>query len=105
MYDFGNGPQLARKAGGVISPHCPYSYEDNQLPDYLEDLNAMHEAEKILNDGIVWSGYLNNLRDVVWPQFNQMGGLNAAIGLLLVHATADQRAKAFLKTIGKWEQS
>lgn len=74
-----------------------------RAPDYLNDLNAMHEAEKVLDDGVLWKGYLNRLWDVVCPQFEQMSGLNAAIGLLLVHATAKQRAEAFLKTLNLWK--
>ena len=63
------------------------------IPNYLNDLNAMHEAEK----GLVrlqWVSYLRRLQtlcdeSVTWP----------------IHATATQRAEAFLRTIGKWEES
>ena len=56
------------------------------LPDYLNDLNAMHGAEKVLTAD-QWYQYdkLMPLRD---PQ--------------KMHATATQRAEAFLRTIGKW---
>ena len=62
------------------------------IPNYLNDLNAMHEAEK----GLVrlqWVSYLRRLQtlcdeSVTWP----------------IHATATQRAEAFLRTIGKWEE-
>jgi hypothetical protein len=58
-------------------------------PDYLNDLNAMHEAEKTLNRE---SGY------------HEIGGY----GLYLValehnaSATAAQRAEAFLRTLNLW---
>jgi hypothetical protein len=54
------------------------------LPDYLNDLNAMHEAEKVLTAD-QWFEYdrLMPLRD---PQ--------------KIHATAAQRAEAFIKTLG-----
>jgi hypothetical protein len=60
------------------------------LPDYLNDLNAMHEAEKTLdyND-------LNDMEESVSFHF----------GVTPFHATASQRAEAFLRTIGKWEES
>ena len=74
----------------------------NWIPDYLNDLNAVHEAEKTLDDGVLWRGYLNQLWEVVCPERNQMNGLDAATGLLLVHATAAQRAEAFLKTLSLW---
>lgn len=62
-------------------------HQTELLPDYLANLNAMHEAEKILTAD-QWYEYdrLMPLRD---PQ--------------KMHATAAQRAEAFLKTIDKWE--
>ena len=59
------------------------------LPDYLNDLNAMHEAEGELNRG---SGY------------HETGGYGLYLVALDhdVSATAAQRAEAFLRTIGKW---
>jgi hypothetical protein len=70
------------------------------LPDYLNDLNAMHEAEKVLTyeqaEEFVEQLYLadqkNNLAENPPPwRFN------------VASATAAQRAEAFLRTIGKWE--
>ena len=67
---------------------------------YNSDLNAMHEAEKMLNyeqaEEFVEQLYLadqkNNLAENPPPwRFN------------VASATAAQRAEAFLKTIGKWE--
>ena len=59
-------------------------------------LNAMHEAEKVL-DPDDYAQYEQNLRKT-YPVF--MGG-----GFHLLHATAEQRAEAFLRTIGKWEEA
>ena len=73
------------------------------LPDYLNDLNACHEMEKVLDDGGLWNGYGYSLWEVVCPQFEQMSGLNAAVALLLLHATAAQRAEAFLKTLNLYK--
>ena len=59
----------------------------NKIPDYLNDLNAMHEAEKVLFARNDWSGcdYEQALKDMTssWCW----------------HATAAQRAEAFLKTL------
>ncbi len=69
---------------------------DSAPPDYMNDLNAMHEAEKVLrpNDGIydwpLWDKYIEYL-------------LNLTRKYDLAHASAAQRAEAFLRTIGKWE--
>jgi hypothetical protein len=60
------------------------------VPDYLNDLNAMHEAEKVLD-----YNQLREMEDSVSFQF----------AVYPFHATANQRAEAFLRTIGKWEES
>ena len=63
------------------------------LPDYLNDLNAMHEAEKILDQmqARAYSDFLGQSeQDGTWA------------GCHCFHQTAAQRAEAFLKTIDKW---
>jgi hypothetical protein len=71
-----------------------------EIPNYCTDLNAMHEAEKVLvykPESIIGrstrSEYEKHIAaicgDFRW-------GLSA---------TARQRAEAFLRTIGKWEES
>jgi hypothetical protein len=61
-------------------------------PDYLNDLNAMHEVEKVLTNEQL-EVYCNILHKpnhgVYWA----------------IHSTASQRAEAFLRTIGKWEEA
>ncbi len=66
------------------------------FPDYLNDLNAMHEAEKVLNLEQFWR-YADWLKD-------NARGLGLGVDEYIT-ATAAQRAEAFLKTIGKWEGS
>jgi hypothetical protein len=69
------------------------SHELGQLvaqftPDYLNDLNAMAEAENlVLKSAQQCRDYANVLDDGNGGHF----------------ATSAQRAEAFLKTIGKWE--
>lgn len=65
----------------------------NNLPDYLNDLNAMHEAEKTLSNEEI-NAYAYKL--LVLP--SRPGSVR------YVMATAAQRAEAFLKTLGKWDQ-
>ena len=62
------------------------------IPDYLNDLNAMHEAEKIMNNNDWWK-FVEHLTNIC--------GGGTALG---ISATASQRAEAFLRTIGKWEE-
>ena len=62
------------------------------LPDYLNDLNAMHDAEKVLNEK-----QEDIMNSTLW---DIMDGRK-----YLWHATASQRAEAFLRTIGKWKEA
>jgi hypothetical protein len=78
-------------------------YENRiKIPDYLNDLNAMHEAEKTLTPEYQpakgesqWSDYLG------WLGF--CGENKTREVYECVTASAAQRAEAFLRTIGKWE--
>lgn len=77
----------------------PTGYHEQHLtcfiPDYPNDLNAMHNAEKMLKDGDQWIPYVN----YIVPEHNHHQLYR--IGTL-VHATAAMRCKAFLKVFGKW---
>ena len=63
------------------------------IPDYLNDLNAMHEAEKNLKDKDI-KMYVSN----IWTAMHLSP--QAAIGI--IHATPAQRAEALLRCIGRW---
>ena len=69
----------------------------NGLPDYLNDLNAMHEAEKVLLVGTpkqiihATNKYTNWLCRI-------LGCLDTAL-FQFAHATAAQRADAFIATL------
>jgi fructose-bisphosphate aldolase class 1 len=73
-----------------------YFFGYSQLPDYCNDLNAMHDAERTLNLSLA-GGYARILTSIAWqseqPVFAPMT------------ATARQRAEAFLRALGKWEES
>lgn len=64
----------------------------HKVPDYLNDLNAMHDAEKVLvkmpEKRITYAHYLMNATCKDWASF---------------HASAAQRAEAFLKTLKLWK--
>jgi hypothetical protein len=72
---------------------CSFAY----IPNYLNDLNAMHEAEKVLTkDQLIeqaeWIGACSNeMPNKAW--------------VILLRATAAQRAEAFLRTLGLWQES
>jgi hypothetical protein len=76
------------KAAGINGQH-PTEPWTEVIPDYLNDLNAMHDAEKWLieDDQHAYGCYCIDLQE-------EYGNT--------VHLTAAQRAEAFLHTIGKW---
>lgn len=63
---------------------------------YTMDLNAMHEAEKGLT-GLTRHAYCDALLDAVQDSPDHLWEV--------LTATPRQRAEAFLKTLGKWNQS
>lgn len=75
-----------------------------RLPDYLNDLNAIHEAEAFLENKYngPWFGseyssdateaYMNHLQDIV-----------QADDWAFMGATSAQRAEAFLRTLNLWK--
>lgn len=70
---------------------------NDEVPDYFNDLNAMREAEKWL---LKFSQ--DQPTDAIWKEYRIR--LEGICGVCLAfHATAAQRAEAFLRTIGKWK--
>jgi hypothetical protein len=61
-----------------------------ELWDWANDLNAMHEAEKVFDCPELYDGNLIKV----------CGGVQ-----YMWHATARQRAEALLRTLGKWEEA
>ena len=92
-----------RKEDGVymwtangIDYTCP------DLWDWANDLNAMHEAEQHLwrKDWFMRYDYVDELGKLQNPHnWQRMEASD------MLDATARQRAEAFLKTLGKWEDS
>ncbi len=74
-----------------------HAHRLQEVPDYCGDLNAMHEAEKVLTKDR--NSYLTTLAGLV--EVDHLRGLDA--DWPWVCATARQRAEAFLRTLGKWE--
>lgn len=92
--------------GGVRTPKQWVDFD--VLPDYLNDLNAMAEAEKALKekgDYQLLNTYAGKVCDVLDGEIKgrELACEPDVIGFEFLHATASQRAEAFLKTIGKWE--
>ena len=77
---------------------CQFS---ENVPDYCNDLNAMHEAEKVFTyeEAQQFEGELCG----ICGSENLHKEYPLPFEFSVAHATASQRAEAFLKTIGKWE--
>ncbi len=76
------------------------------VKDYCSDLNAMHEAEKVLDEAQV-EAYGITLWTLIHPKHTieviTKGCFSGKGVFMAVHATAQQRAEAFLRTVGKWK--
>lgn len=80
-----------RNPKGGWYPDNGWKFGTQGILNYCKDLNAMHEAEMTLSDAVFERYYLalyDSTESTRWP----------------VSATARQRAEAFLKTLGKWEE-
>lgn len=78
------------------------------LPNWPIDLNAMHEAEKVLitDDYQLRNKYAAELERVLEREMikDDPNCIPDVIGFEWVHATARQRAEAFLRTLGLWKE-
>lgn len=84
----GFDPQLVR--AGQHAVNCV-----QRLPNYFHDLNAMHEAEKMLDAG-QWDDYQQHLREQVRGKGAHPRDISSS------HASATQRAEAFGRVKGLW---
>ena len=72
------------------------------VPNYTHDLDAMHEAEKGLNEEQRYK-YTHAL--LSQPGINYGGVEPIDFCFPVLHATARQRAEAFLRTVGRWKET
>ncbi len=84
--------QIADPSGKVVGHVCESmegAWETSALPDYLGDLNEMHEAENILKTPEQRTKYA--WQDALGDDYCEC-----------LMSTAARRAEALLRTIGKW---
>jgi len=80
-------------------PNCvakPNHMYGDRPPDYLTDLNAMHEAEKVIPRQLYHVDYWQKC----YGRFQQ---ILSELTITPYSATASQRAEAFLRTLGLWK--
>ena len=89
------GWQDCHATGGLPCGIAPSETQHRQVPDYPNDLNAMHKAlGHCLGDcEIKWHAYRINLGDIIEPHRH------------ILHVTAAQQAEALLRMLGKWEDA
>ena len=89
--------------GCVAKPNHMYG---DKPPNYLSDLNAMHEAKKVLWAAGLMLEFVNQLVGITcsamgfrWNKLTEHDNV-----ILVANATAEQEAEAFLRTLGLWEE-
>jgi len=90
---------IAEAVGWESETSGPSWYEyETKMPNYAGCLNAMHEAEKMLTgkQRIIYADQLC----IIWTGRDDRA---VPTWFWITEATARQRAEAFLRTLGKWE--
>ena len=83
------------------APSGSWDFILNPVPDFLNDLNAVHAVEKVLQDKCkYWPDYIDELSKLFRFEFPRQSETNWS---QMVHATAAQRCEALLKTVGLWK--
>lgn len=95
----------ARKEGALLCWVKPGNewFRQERIPDYLHDLNAIHEVEKLLSK----DQQIQFLMRLSQPVLTAMplDPSYAEEQWCLVTMTAKSRCEAILRAIGKWEES
>lgn len=105
--DYCGWTQAFHTSGGIL---LPYRWENTDtkervydLPDYFNDLNAMHDAERHLQThhaAPLWDYYLDNLLcGVIDNPDSPPDDIDYDTRGRMISATAAQRANAFLTII------
>lgn len=91
---------IAEACGWTDIPIIGGMYGQTPIPDYCNDLNAMHEAEKTLtkDQQIDFSVQLGRLVTTHLPASRA-----AWMDYAIAHATARQRAEALARTLNVWK--
>ena len=114
---------IASACGWILNPECDFLgkafpqcwthddynmvFHDYELPNYTEDLNAMHEAESVCIGTVHAKKHGQMLQEVTgWHCVGIVPDHARDLTHLskLSRATAAQRAEAFLRTLNLWEE-
>lgn len=90
-------------ADGWLNPNDPDDVTcSDELPNYAGDLNEMHEAEGTLTLSKLVL-FASHLESILVRDRHDTSSESEVIASC-IHATAIQRAEAFLKTLDLWEE-
>ncbi len=85
---------------GLAEGEDTLGHQIKPLPDYLNDLNAMHEVEKALEE-CVQADFARELFAVIGCSIE--GGIDFSMAFEIGTASPAHHAEAFLRVLGKWE--
>ena len=94
---------IAKACGWTDTQIIDGKYGQTDVPDYLNDLNACHEMEQVL-DYEQCEAFSNTVADIVQAA-NREKDYAFPWAFARIHATAAQRCEAFLRTLGLWEDA
>jgi hypothetical protein len=100
---------IAESMGLIITEHEIYGLVDQggvQMPSYTSDLNAMHEVTQTLSESQMLQ-FTERLMRIIYNDDKlriEGGAVSRHTTATMIHATARQRAEAYLRTIGKWKE-
>jgi len=99
---------LRNPLGGLVDTNTNQTadFPSHLVPDYANDLNAMHEAVTSLTHEQLYR-YANLLCDLTNPNCMEMAYVEcpeAGMYPGLFRATAAQQAEVVLRTFGKWKE-
>ena len=96
----------------IVNQGGKLMYGQTEVPDFCNDLNAMHEVEKTCLTTIpLVTDYGIRLVNILHgehkknPRIEDTSWRIPVVGNCGWFATARQRAEAFLRTVGKWKEA
>lgn len=104
-YKFERGDATEPKLIGIMGKFPDPTNCQPWLPDYLNDLNAMHSAWKEYFGfySEEWLHAHSHLKQVVSCFLGEDDMEDPYVASAIANATAEQRAEAFLRTLKLWE--
>jgi len=106
LFNDGKRMRLSGRASETKVGTWERLYATDTFPDYLHSLDAMHEAEKMLEgDDYKIRDYEDRLCEILNDANRNKPRWLGPTRFAYTRATAAQRAEAFLRTLNLWEDN